>query len=88
MIKVATDPSITIDHVSSHLLSSIRGKQAAFSDEKLGSAADLARIRKVYKLGPGPVKPALVNGTSASGEGHLQNMETQIIGAMALRGAS
>ena len=50
-IKVSTDPSITASTVSDHLAISIQGSPVDFSDASLASMVDIAKIRKLYKLG-------------------------------------
>lgn len=58
----------------------------SFNDETLSEIADIAKIKKAYKLGSLPSAPAgQVNGTGSSDNVRLEN---SIIGAIALRGAT
>ena len=89
VLKVATEPSTTLDSVQSHLDASIRGQEAPFADIHVQKASDLPRIRKIYKLNAAnPKQTKLVNGNAQSQDNELQLLETQIIGLMALRGAT
>lgn len=70
----------------------MEGKQAPFSDEELGTVTDWARVRKVYKL------PLVGQQGKKKGMGEEEKREeeererrelgVQVLGAMALRGAS
>ena len=99
VVKVATDASIEAATVERHLCENVRGTAVAFTDENLRATADLDRIKKAYKVvlptaakGGKSSKPSLVpvNGDSPyPGDSAMVHMvETQILGAMALRGAS
>lgn len=87
VVKVAIDPTTTVDIVSNHLAASITGQQTALSDEQLRKDNDIARIRKVYKLNPSTFKK-LSNGISSSHDQEIHDLEVQILGLMALRGAA
>ncbi|KAI1609496.1 kinase binding protein CGI-121-domain-containing protein [Exophiala viscosa] len=97
VLKVATTPQVTLDSVSQHLSSNIHGKECAFDDASFRKIADVDRLRKVYKLGApqtskgkGGSKP--VNGTTSTSQDKevdtIRHLETQILGVMALRGAT
>ena len=89
VLKVATDPSITLESVQSHLNSSIKGTESPFEDGVLQEASDLPRIRKVYKLHTGnPRQGKLVNGDNQHHRNEHSELEPQILGLMALRGAT
>ena len=85
VVKVSTTPEITYDSVASHLDQTIEGTPAPFNDETLCSTADLARIRKAYKI----PQPAAKTGDNMTVNSHIQReFEAPIVGAIALRGAS
>lgn len=57
-IKLSTSPDITASTVSEHLATSVKGAAVEFSDATLAKMADVARIRKLYKLsGVGEADP-------------------------------
>ena len=98
VLKVATDPSISFVSVHDHLKANIDGQSLSFNDESLERISDLDRIRKAYKMTV-PSTPRttkrLVNGDTTSNvtaDVSNQNLnkvlESQILGAMALRGAA
>ena len=74
--------------MSNHLAESIKGQQSLLSVDTLRAGADVARIRKIYKLGSPPIKQMAPNGAVVDDHISLQNMEVQVLGMMALRGAS
>ncbi|RMD42969.1 hypothetical protein DV735_g2140, partial [Chaetothyriales sp. CBS 134920] len=86
VLKVATNPSITLDSVCAHLTSSIKGEERPFDDAVVQQCSDLTRIRKIYKLNAGG-KPVNGDAQGSSGAG-TANLEHQILGLMALRGAT
>ncbi|KAK4943381.1 hypothetical protein LTR10_017055 [Elasticomyces elasticus] len=97
VLKVATTPEITLDSVTQHLSSHIQGKECAFDDASFTKIADVDRLRKVYKLGApqtskGKGSGKAVNGITSTSQGTeddtIQHLETQILGLMALRGAT
>ncbi|KAE8376336.1 kinase binding protein CGI-121-domain-containing protein [Aspergillus bertholletiae] len=86
VVKVSVTPEITHDSVAAHLAQSIEGSPVPFNDETLWEIADVAKIKRAYKLGSLPSAPAgQVNGTGNSDKMRLEN---SIIGAIALRGAT
>ncbi|ELR05343.1 hypothetical protein VC83_06536 [Pseudogymnoascus destructans] len=84
--------SLTPASIQAHLASAVEGKQVPFSDEELGMVTDWARVRKVYKL------PLVGQQGKKKGMGEEEKREeeererrevgVQVLGAMALRGAS
>ena len=94
VLKVATSPTVTEQGVSDHLTNSIEGSQAAFADNNIMAVSDLSRIRKVYKIAASrsasKAPNALVNGHAGSGPDleDRQTVETAVLGAIALRGAT
>ncbi|KAL2415495.1 EKC/KEOPS complex subunit [Exophiala dermatitidis] len=104
VMKVATTPQITLESVSQHLSTHIQGNEAPFDDATFQHTADFDRIRKVYKLStlaprtkkgrPIPKVDGTVNGDGALNNGdtvdfnETKNLEVQILGLMALRGAT
>ncbi|KAE8133068.1 kinase binding protein CGI-121-domain-containing protein [Aspergillus pseudotamarii] len=86
VVKVSVTPEITHDSVAAHLAQSVEGSPVPFNDETLAEIADVAKIKKAYKLGALPSAPAgQVNGAGSSDDVRLEN---SIIGAIALRGAT
>lgn len=86
MIKIATSPEVTLEKVQEHLGESIKGQQLPLTDEELSTSCDTARIRKIYKV-PAATKSKITNGVHPSQQEQSQ-LETQVLGAMALRGAT
>ena len=92
-IKVATRPELTFDSVQRHLESAIQGTPVEFSDENISSANDVTKIKKIYKLatfgteGIKKGKGLAVNGEVMTAELD-RDLESAVIGTMALRGAA
>ena len=94
-MKVATSPGTTLESVSHHLSANIKGQDRKFEDAAFGKVADIDRVRKVYKLNsatPTGKLEKVVNGASGANSSkpidEVKVMETQILGLMALRGAT
>lgn len=90
VLKVATTPDVTQESVARHLSEHIKGTEVAFDNATIASFSDLNRIRKIYKISPaasGGVN-GKANGTFDSQSESLHDLETQILGLMALRGAT
>ncbi|OBT53501.1 hypothetical protein VE04_07057 [Pseudogymnoascus sp. 24MN13] len=93
-IKITTPsspPSLTPASIQEHLTSAVEGKQAPFSDEELGTVTDWARVRKVYKLplvGQQGKKKGMGEEEKREEERERRELGVQVLGAMALRGAS
>ncbi|OGM43459.1 protein cgi121 [Aspergillus bombycis] len=86
VVKVSVTPEVTHDAVATHLARSVEGSPVPFNDETLSEIADVAKIKKAYKLGALPSASAgQVNG---AGNGDNMRLENSIIGAIALRGAT
>ncbi|KAH0377768.1 CGI-121-domain-containing protein, partial [Aureobasidium melanogenum] len=83
-IKVLS-PETTAESVSQHLLQNIEGKPVDVSDANFAELADQARLRKIYKLNV-QTKKGAANGT-ASKESEIKELETSILGVMALKGS-
>ena len=83
MVKISIDPEITHESVAAHLAASVEGIAVPFNDEMLSTIADVAKIKKTYKLGALDTTPQ-ANGTQ---EGGKQRLEKSLLGAIALRGA-
>ena len=87
ILKVATTPEITSDSVSQHLSENIKGKECVFDDATFQTMVDVDRIKKVYKLGS--VTSGKVDRTVTSSSTNLTaSLEIQILGLIALRGAT
>lgn len=83
--------------VQQHLSSSVEGKPIDFSDQTLAQMTDLARVRKIYKLSTPAVakgrqsvrgNAAVLNGDSAALDLDRKEIEVNVLGLMALRGAT
>ncbi|KAJ9605698.1 hypothetical protein H2200_009547 [Cladophialophora chaetospira] len=95
VLKVATNAEITLDSVSSHLSASIKGQESTFDDATFRKVSDIDRIKKIYKLASATPKgqsSTTVNGDSgadgSSAFDETKQLEIQILGLMALRGAT
>ncbi|OAL35371.1 hypothetical protein AYO20_05422 [Fonsecaea nubica] len=96
VLKVATTPEVTLESVTQHLTTHIQGKPSPFDDAGFRKVADIDTIRKVYKLNstvPGGRRPgnSISSGSGAKDSGSVdvtKNLEVQILGLMALRGAT
>ncbi|KAI5247493.1 CGI-121-domain-containing protein [Aureobasidium subglaciale] len=84
-IKVLSGSNITAEFVSKHLQQNVDGEQVEVSDANLAEVADQARLRKIYKLNV-QVKKGAANGT-ASPVSEIKELETSILGVMALKGS-
>ncbi|KAI9784363.1 MAG: hypothetical protein M1816_000887 [Peltula sp. TS41687] len=91
VIKVSTTPTITHESVQQHLDSVIEGTAVQFSNENIRAMTDFAKVRKVYKLNDSSGKKRGKAGDQLGTDGAEQNMteiESAILGAIALRGAT
>lgn len=97
MIKVGKPPEVTAESVGQHLDSVVEGMSVEVSDGTLAQTADLARVRKIYKLNSGG-KASRSRGQhldDASAESEkaqqaireVKELEVNILGLIALRGA-
>lgn len=94
-MKVASTPDVTGESVTRHLSTHVQGTESAFDDATFQATVDVDRVRKVYKLASvapktTPGKPSsAVNGTTNCGKVNTTKiLEAQILGLMALRGAT
>ncbi|PYH90507.1 CGI-121-domain-containing protein [Aspergillus ellipticus CBS 707.79] len=86
VIKVSVTPEITHDSVAAHLNQYVEGTPVPFDDETLSKIADVAKIKKAYKLGTlNTAPPNQANGTHDDG---MKRLELSVLGAIALRGAT
>lgn len=92
VIKVSTpDKPITASIVQDHLDAVVKGTQVAFEDAVLNEMTNWVNVRKYYKLSAGGLAKgrATINGSGPEmGKEEKKEFEVQILGAMALRGAS
>lgn len=86
MVKISVDPSVTHDTVTAHLSQYIEGSMEPFDDETLSQIADVAKIKKAYKLGALNTTP----GNQANGvqDDQMRRLELSVLAAIALRGAT
>jgi EKC/KEOPS complex subunit CGI121/TPRKB len=94
-LKIATTPDVTLESVNRHLSANIKGQEMDFEDATFHKMTDIDRLRKVYKLGPSTPKgrsSTTINGESGSTSGvasdETKHLEVQILGLIALRGAT
>lgn len=89
-MKVATQPQITLESVTRHLSQNIQGDEITFEDLAFKGISDINRVKKTYKISPPPARKASkqVNGEPDQSNDQTQILEVQILGAMALRGAT
>jgi Kinase binding protein CGI-121 len=89
VVRIAFAPDANLPLVSNHLAISIKGQQVSLSDGVLNNICDTTRVRKVYKLNAFPSGSKKTStGDPAPKDELLQTLEVQILGLMALRGAS
>lgn len=86
-IKVCSTPDITAESVSQHLQQNIEGEQVDVSDAALAEVADQARLRKIYKLNVQAKKGAANGAASTTSTSEIKELETSILGVMALKGS-
>jgi len=87
VFKIPVTSSITYESVSAHLGESVQGSLVAFNDDTLSEIADVAKIKKAYKLGSLPSQPAKTDQLNGHDDGRRQ-LEICLLGAIALRGAT
>lgn len=94
---MATSAEITNERVQQHLSSAVEGKPIDFSDQTLAQITDLERVRKIYKLSAPAVtegrqlaqgNAAVVNGKPGVMDHDRKEIEVNVLGLMALRGAT
>lgn len=88
MVKVSVSPEITHDSVAVHLKGSIEGTLELFNDQTLSEISDVAKIKKVYKLGALPSPGAKTNSSQVNGASDndvKRQLELSLLGAIALR---
>lgn len=78
-------PETTAESVGQHLQQNVEGQRVDASDDILAELSDPSRLRKIYKLNTTSKKGAVNGTTSAANE--LKDLETFILGAMALKGS-
>lgn len=85
---MSVSADVTHESVATHLGHHLEGSAVPFDDETLYSIADVAKIKKTYKLGalaPAPAKYS--NQGSGIHDPERRHLETAVLGAIALRGA-
>ena len=65
----------------------VEGNSVEFSDKELASICDVDEIRKIYKLGSVKAKQSDQSTSNLTDE-ERKEMESSILGAIALRGAT
>lgn len=85
---------MTAEQVQAHLAAAVEGHQITLTNEALKKYVDEAKVRRYYKLnsaGGGKKQANGVNGQGLAGVLEVDSwreLEVQILGTMALRGAS
>lgn len=86
---------MTLESVQTHLTDAIKGNAVSFNDDNIRELSDLAQIRKVYKLSSAAAlkkkkdPTQLLNGESSGAvDDERKEVEMQVLGVMALRGAA
>lgn len=81
---------ITQDSVTRHLSENIDGQEVAFENGSFWNICDTSRIKKIYKIPSTPARKTdkQVNGEVENSIDQTKNLEVQILGTMALRGAT
>ncbi len=82
--------SINKENVEAHLNEAVEGTSTAFTDDWLRGVCNLDKARKNYKITkPQPVKGAkTMNGNVNAAIDEINEVEIQVLGLMALRGAT
>lgn len=90
VVKVGDGENVTKAGVEEHLAGAINGTEVGFSDEWARGVCDLDRLRKTYKIAKPPSKGKVVNGDHGKdgAESEREELEAQVLGLMALRGAT
>lgn len=103
VVKVSTDPQVTQATVAQHLSTHVKGREIPFDDVTLRGLSDVERIRKVYKISLPPPHSSsgknhkggrddvVTNGdkvTILDSTTFSSNLVRQVLGLMALRGAT
>lgn len=86
VVKVGMDGSVSRDSVEQHLESTVQGRRVDFTNEWLRSVCDLDKARKTYKIAR-TQQGKVLNG-DGNDENERDHIETQVLGLMALRGAT
>ncbi|KAK6387010.1 hypothetical protein LTS17_000275 [Exophiala oligosperma] len=103
VVKVSTTPQVTQATVAQHLSTHVKGEEIPFDDVTLRGLSDVERIRKVYKISLPPPHSSsgknhkggrddvVTNGdkvTILDSTTFSSNLVRQVLGLMALRGAT
>lgn len=87
VIKAGISPETTQESVQNHLHTAIEGTQVAFDDGLFEQVCDFDRVRKTYKLAK-PKGQKAINGDAGHSLNEREETEVQVLGLMALRGAT
>ncbi|KAF9732618.1 hypothetical protein PMIN06_012235 [Paraphaeosphaeria minitans] len=85
--------AVAAEWVGKHLGEVVEGESVRMGEdmEEVAMFADVAKVRKIYKLGEGGAKGKGKKGTDVNGDGkardELKGMESVILGMMALKGS-
>jgi len=88
VVKVGINPEITNETVEAHLRDAVEGTSVPFEDGFLRQVCDIDRLRKTYKLGMPQQTKKTVNGNIGGAAEERHDVEVQVLGLMALRGAA
>lgn len=90
VVKVGEDDSVSKERVDEHLNGAIEGTRVELTDTWLEKVCDLEKARKTYKIAklqPAKGAKVVINDVEKTRDTRAE-MEVQILGLMALRGAT
>ncbi|KAJ9659123.1 hypothetical protein H2198_003265 [Neophaeococcomyces mojaviensis] len=88
IVKVGLSPEFASESVEGHLKDAIEGTPVPFDDAFLRQTCDLDKLRKTYKLGKPQQGKTVMNGNGGHATDERSDIEVQVLGLMALRGAT
>lgn len=88
-VKFSLSPEITTESVGKHLGDVVEGESVAISEEgeELAQFADVAKLRKIFKLNDGGAKGKKGAAVNGEAKDELRGLESVILGTMALKGS-
>ena len=88
-VKFSLSPEITTESVGKHLGEVVEGESVVISEngEELAQFADVAKLRKIFKLNDGGAKGKKGAAVNGEAKDELKGLESVILGTMALKGS-
>ena len=95
VIKISTEPSVTVSRVSEHLSANLEGTMVDFNESNISRLTDMGRVKKIYKMDDkmsgkeGRKKHSSQIKEAPSTEQQMDDrkeIEMIVLGQMALRG--